>query len=266
MKRPKWWTTDHWATPVDVVRELEREFGQFDLDPCATKKTAKASNYFTPREDGLKQRWRGRVFLDPPYSKPAPWLQKAIEEVSAGSAGIVVALLPSDVSTGWFHDLVKGRAEIRFWRGRIRFIGWQGTPIDRPRNGNILAIYRKAFTIAALFLLSLFPLALRAFSGVSPHGADAAALLPESHCVRPAFVLPKNSSMEVDVSQHSPEPESLENEPPLAELRAEEIRLRSKGDREKQSAEDEARGVIRATPGGPALKVCWSLNEGLLSS
>jgi phage N-6-adenine-methyltransferase len=140
--RPKWWTTDHWATPVDVVQDLEREFGRFDLDACATKRSAKAPQFFTPRENGLRQRWHGRVFLNPPYSQPEPWLKKAIEEIGARRCSLVVALLPSDVSTGWFHDLVKDRAEIRFWRGRIRFIGWKGTPIDRPRQGNILAIYR----------------------------------------------------------------------------------------------------------------------------
>ena len=138
--RPKWWTSDHWATPVDVL--LARQFGPFDLDPCATRKTAKAPLFFTRRDDGLRQHWRGKVFVNPPYSDPAPWLKKAIEETSSGSAELVAVLLPSDVSTGWFHELVKDRAEIHFWRGRIRFIGWKGTPIDRPRNGNIVAVYR----------------------------------------------------------------------------------------------------------------------------
>ena len=140
--RPRWWTSDHWSTPVDVLAQLERDFGSFDLDPCATSQTAKAPQFFTRRENGLRQYWHGKVFLNPPYSDPQPWLEKAIEETRAGRAALVVALLPSDVSTGWFHELVKDRAEIRFWRGRIRFIGWKGTPIDRPRNGNIVAIYR----------------------------------------------------------------------------------------------------------------------------
>jgi phage N-6-adenine-methyltransferase len=139
--RPNWWTSDHWQ-PIDVIRKLAEDFGPFDLDPCATSQSAKAPQFFTRRENGLRQKWHGRVFLNPPYSKPAPWLQKAIEETVSGRASVVVALLPSDVSTGWFHDLVKDRAEIQYWRGRIRFIGWKGTPIDRPRNGNIVAVYR----------------------------------------------------------------------------------------------------------------------------
>jgi phage N-6-adenine-methyltransferase len=127
---------------VDVVRDIARDFGPFDLDPCATPRTAKAPHFFTVREDGLRRNWHGRVFLNPPYSKPAPWLEKAIEETSRGRASLVVALLPCDTSTGWFHELVKDRAEIRWIRGRVCFLGWMGTPIDRPRQGNFFAIYR----------------------------------------------------------------------------------------------------------------------------
>src|ERR1700745_2892587 len=92
--RPEWWNSDHWATPWPMVRELESEFGAFDLDPCCLADTAKAPRFFTPEDDGLSKPWLGRIFLNPPYSRPGPWMEKAFTETSEGRAELVVALIP----------------------------------------------------------------------------------------------------------------------------------------------------------------------------
>ena len=58
---------------------------------------------------------------------------------------LVVSLLPGATDTGWFHQaVVAGGAEIRFLRGRVRFLGWDRTPIPSPRRPSLLAIYRGA--------------------------------------------------------------------------------------------------------------------------
>lgn len=142
LEKPEWWSSDHWSTPIDIVRELEIEFGKFDLDPCCRPETAKAPKFYTPEEDGLSKPWFGNVFLNPPYSKPAPWLQKAIKEISALNCDVVVALLPVRTDTRWFHEHVKSVAQVRFIRGRIKWIGWQGTPIPNPKDPSMFAIYR----------------------------------------------------------------------------------------------------------------------------
>ncbi len=137
---PVGWTTDDWATPPEFVAALVREFGPFDLDPCATDATAKADAYFTLAEDGLVQPWFGQVFVNPPYSAPAPWIEKAIREVDEGRASRVFLLLPNATDSRWFHEQVLRCCKVRFLRGRLRFHGWMGTPIGSPRAGNILAL------------------------------------------------------------------------------------------------------------------------------
>lgn len=139
--KPAWWSSDHWSTPSSVIKQLTAEFGAFDLDPCCRIETAKAPKFFVEADDGLSRRWYGHVFLNPPYSKPGPWLEKAIRETKAGRAKIVVALLPVRTDTRWFHDFVNGIAEIRFIKGRIKWIGWQGTPIPQPKDPSMFAIY-----------------------------------------------------------------------------------------------------------------------------
>jgi phage N-6-adenine-methyltransferase len=142
IEKPEGWTSDKWATPWEFVWGLEKEFGRFDTDPCCEPQTAKASNIYTIEDDGLTLPWTGRVFVNPPYSKPGPWCATAHSAIESGEASLVVMLLPATVDTGWFHDLVLPHAEVRFVRGRIRFLGWQGTPIGSPKSPSILAIYR----------------------------------------------------------------------------------------------------------------------------
>ncbi len=141
-QKPDWWTSDHWATPPDTMAQITSTFGVFDLDPCCRPETAKAPAFYTKESDGLAQQWRGRVFLNPPYSNPAPWLRKAVEETAASRASLVVALLPVRTDTKWFHSLVWNVAELHFIKGRVKWIGWQGTPIPNPKDPSMLAVYR----------------------------------------------------------------------------------------------------------------------------
>lgn len=140
--KPDWWTSDHWSTPPKLVTAMESEFGRFDLDPCCRPETAKAEKFYTQVDDGLSNPWNGKIWLNPPYSNPAPWLKKAIQETESGRASIVVALLPSCTDTNWFHAYVLGRSEVRYMRGRITFCDWNGKPSGRSRFASMLAIYR----------------------------------------------------------------------------------------------------------------------------
>lgn len=99
--------TDEWATPKGFIRPLAEAVGGFDLDPCSgAEDKPHAENVYTVEDDGLAQEWFGAVWVNPPFSDKAKWIQKAIEETNRGNADLVVVLLPVDTSTEWFHDLV----------------------------------------------------------------------------------------------------------------------------------------------------------------
>jgi site-specific DNA-methyltransferase (adenine-specific) len=72
--------------------------------------------------------------MNPPYSKPEPWVSRAYAESQRGKT--VVALLRGDTSTRWFHDWVLGKAEIRFIKGRLKFNDSKPAPFP-----SIIAIY-----------------------------------------------------------------------------------------------------------------------------
>lgn len=125
---------DKWETPSKVFKILNDEFG-FTLDPCCEIHTAKAATFYTPLEDGLSKDWTDHiVFVNPPYSRNNidKWVKKCSEE---GKKTTVVALLPVSTSAAWFHDYVWGKAEIRFIRRRIRFVG---APFTAPFSSMIV--------------------------------------------------------------------------------------------------------------------------------
>jgi phage N-6-adenine-methyltransferase len=110
-----------WITPPEVFDPLHAEFA-FTLDPCATAASAKCPRFFSEAENGLEQSWAGeRVFMNPPYGREIyAWTRKAREEAERGA--LVVGLLPASSDLAWWHDDVVDRAEVRYIRGRVRFL------------------------------------------------------------------------------------------------------------------------------------------------
>jgi hypothetical protein len=104
----------HLGTPKTVFEQLNNEF-HFTFDPCPYSKK--------PKLDGLRIKWHGKVWVNPPYSDPAPWLEKALSELDNFNCSLVVFLIKSATGTKWFHDLVIPNAlEIRAIKGRLSFI------------------------------------------------------------------------------------------------------------------------------------------------
>jgi site-specific DNA-methyltransferase (adenine-specific) len=113
-----------WGTPKDLFDILNAEFA-FTLDVAASDENAKCKRYFTKEQNGLIQSWAGeRCFMNPPYGRAIKmWVSKAWREVKKNEgAELVVGLLPARTDTKWFHDYVLDRAEIRFIKGRVRFV------------------------------------------------------------------------------------------------------------------------------------------------
>lgn len=114
---------DDWGTPQYIFDELNEEF-EFTLDPCASESNHKCEKYFTKEQDGLAQSWENHVvFCNPPYGrKIGLWVKKAYEESRFNNA-VVVLLIPARTDTKWFHEYIYGKTEVRFYEGRIKFVG-----------------------------------------------------------------------------------------------------------------------------------------------
>jgi len=128
--RARTWTGDvEWYTPQYILEAAAEVLGAIDLDPASSAAqqahaTVKADVYFTVTDDSLSQRWRGRVFLNPPYARG--WIDAFVEKMVRAyqaediTAGIL--LTNSSTETNWFHRAAAACDALCFPKRRIRFL------------------------------------------------------------------------------------------------------------------------------------------------
>jgi site-specific DNA-methyltransferase (adenine-specific) len=111
--------TNEWETPKKFFEELNLKY-KFTLDPCCCSETAKCKKFYTKKEDGLKQSWKGEiVFCNPPYGKELKlWVKKCYEESRHAK---IVMLIPARTDTICFHKYIYNIAKITFIKGRLKF-------------------------------------------------------------------------------------------------------------------------------------------------
>ena len=110
-----------WETPQAFYDSLNEKY-HFNTDVCAVKENAKCRQFYTPQQDGLKQSWQGRVWMNPPYGREiGKWVEKAYTESLHGC--LVVSLLPARTDTLWYHCYINNQQNVtvRFLKGRLKF-------------------------------------------------------------------------------------------------------------------------------------------------
>jgi len=94
-------TSDDCYTPPWV---FEAAGLTFDMDVAApvnpAQRTCPARRYLTPVEDGLAMPWDGLVWMNPPYSRCTPWVEKFARH------GHGLALLPAVKEVYWLGALL----------------------------------------------------------------------------------------------------------------------------------------------------------------
>ncbi|WP_293056051.1 DNA N-6-adenine-methyltransferase [Okeania sp. SIO2B3] len=117
--------TDYWGTPCEIKTLIKNVLGEINIDPCAEDLLTKniwANQYFTVKTDGLTKDWVGKIYMNPPYSNPAPWVEKFFFEYEKGNMKEGIGLLPASTDTRWFGEVWKRSRAICFWYGRIKFL------------------------------------------------------------------------------------------------------------------------------------------------
>lgn len=155
-------------TPSPYTEAARYVLGAIDLDPASCERansTVRAAQFYSAKDDGLAQPWRGRVFLNPPGDRrgrliKAFW-RKACAHALFGSPDAVVlwagyslgpiprlsACEPFDDGTpcpgptSWPHVIIDNRAPCTTVGGRIMWInGATGEPGSQPGHGNYFCL------------------------------------------------------------------------------------------------------------------------------
>jgi hypothetical protein len=130
--------TSEWYTPREIFDALGLTF---DLDPAHPGKDnlyccVPARQIYTKADDGLRQPWRGLVWLNPPFGArrgQVPWLKKFFAH------GNGIALCAARTSADWFHEIVFPDAELLlFPDGKTKFYRADGSIGKEPGTGVVL--------------------------------------------------------------------------------------------------------------------------------
>jgi phage N-6-adenine-methyltransferase len=130
-------------TPSAYVEAVREVLGTIDLDPASdaqAQKVVKAETYFTAERDGLKLRWHGNIFLNPPYHRelcPA-FVNKLIAELKEPDhVKQAIMLTNNSTDTEWFRKAAMAANAICFTNGRIAF--------TTPAGGEVAPTQGQAF-------------------------------------------------------------------------------------------------------------------------
>jgi len=96
---------------------------QFDLDVASSDSQeiiVPATNRFTINDDALTQEWVGRIWMNPPFSKPAPWVEKWLVHSNG------IALLPLSGNSRWWRALWESDASVAMIKPNTGFINTAG--------------------------------------------------------------------------------------------------------------------------------------------
>lgn len=128
-------TGDEWWTPSVYIESVRKVLGEIDLDPASCEsanQVVRAKQIYTEADSGLNHEWRGRVFMNPPYSQNKAFAEKMLEELKSSNVSAAIVLVGAHaIETQWFSgywDYV-----LCFTGHRIKF----DTPQGPQKAGNI---------------------------------------------------------------------------------------------------------------------------------
>lgn len=124
---------DEWMTPTNYIRLARAAMGGIDVDPfssAAANERVKATTFYS--EDhyygngalSTYARWKGRIFMNPPYSRGL--IGKAVDrllvELESGDADEAVVITNASVCSRWGQDLLRVCDGVLFPNKRIAFV------------------------------------------------------------------------------------------------------------------------------------------------
>lgn len=131
---------------VEMVRSV---LGSITLDPAScevAQEWIRADTFYTVSDNGLTQRWHGRVFLNPPYGKnggisnQAVWSGRMVDAWEAGAIEAGLLLINSTHGYRWYEDLWT-RFPVCLLRERVRFIRPDGSVGGRAKRGQTFVYF-----------------------------------------------------------------------------------------------------------------------------
>ena len=111
-----------WYTPVEILNGARLVMGEIDLDPASNSEAQAvihAKIFYTAEDDGLTKEWRGRVWMNPPYSQPL--IGQLVGKLVSSPVDQAMVLVNNATETEWGQSLLRWSDAVCFPKGRIKF-------------------------------------------------------------------------------------------------------------------------------------------------
>ncbi len=136
--------TDHRFTPPEIIAFRDAVWPEgTDTDP-AWHRRSYSSARLTYDRGGLRKPWEGRVWLNPPWSDPTPWIERLVRHCSplhTEHEGILC--VRNDPSTDWWALVWEHAAVLALPAERVRY--------HQPKGRKVVRCGVPAFTTALFY-------------------------------------------------------------------------------------------------------------------
>lgn len=124
---------NEWYTPPQFIESARLVMGSIDTDPASNpiaNATVKATRFFTKDEDGLKQKWQGNVWVNPPYAQPlmSQFAEAISDKFETGEIEQAIILVNNATETQWFQRMASVASAVCFPKSRVKFLDPNGKP------------------------------------------------------------------------------------------------------------------------------------------
>lgn len=129
---------NEWYTPPEYIEAARNVMGIIELDPASSElanETVQAKHFFTVENDGLKQEWHGKAWMNPPYAVEliGQFCKKLTKHFYKDDISEAIVLVNNATETGWFNMLIEQASAIVFPKTRVKFRmpnGETGAPLQ----------------------------------------------------------------------------------------------------------------------------------------
>lgn len=141
---------NEWYTPTEYIAAAREVLGEIDLDPASSaiaNKIIGAKKFYSIDDDGLSKKWRGRVWMNPPYASNliGQFTAKLCVHVRAGDVPEAIVLVNNATEAEWFEDMASLASTVMFTYSRVKFLDCDLNPCGAPLQGQALLYFGKNY-------------------------------------------------------------------------------------------------------------------------
>jgi ParB family chromosome partitioning protein len=134
---------NEWYTPEKHIELARLVMGGIDTDPATSEianRTVNAELIYTASDDGRNKKWRGRVWMNPPYAQPlmSDFAEAVSAKYESGEIQQACILVNNATETQWFQRILSVSSAVCFPKARIKFIDPEGNPSGSPLQGQAI--------------------------------------------------------------------------------------------------------------------------------